>query len=34
MYLTIREKYIYERILAECSTQGDFKRLQQSLIIL
>ena len=33
-YLTRREKYMYERILAQCGTSGDFKRLQQSLIIL
>eukprot|EP00353_Schmidingerella_taraikaensis_P009838 CAMPEP_0185589284 /NCGR_PEP_ID=MMETSP0434-20130131/56372_1 /TAXON_ID=626734 ORGANISM="Favella taraikaensis, Strain Fe Narragansett Bay" /NCGR_SAMPLE_ID=MMETSP0434 /ASSEMBLY_ACC=CAM_ASM_000379 /LENGTH=163 /DNA_ID=CAMNT_0028212547 /DNA_START=1302 /DNA_END=1793 /DNA_ORIENTATION=- len=33
-HLTRREKFIYEGILAECGTSGDFKRLQASLIIL
>ena len=26
-YLTRREKFMYERIIAECGTSGDYKRL-------
>ena len=33
-YLTRREKFMYERIIAECGTSGDYKRLQASLMIL
>ena len=33
-YLTRREKYIYERILAEVHHQGSLTRLNASLVIL
>ena len=33
-YLTRREKYIYERILAEVHHQGSLKRTNAALVIL
>jgi len=33
-YLTRREKYMYERILAEVHHQGSLTRLNASLVIL
>ena len=33
-YLSRREKFMYQNIIAECGSQGDYKRLQASLIIM